>query len=118
MSQPDCSHCGGLHFGSASGVCVYICEKCGKDIRPDVTPSCECPPTVPEHVQRFNIGGEPGSESPDGGPYITGTGRSYPTLKLLKMETNYIFKFDQRVQMFITDREGLKAIIADLVALL
>ena len=41
MSEPACVHCGGLHFGSPRGKCVFICPDCGKDIRRDV---CECPP--------------------------------------------------------------------------
>lgn len=42
--QPECASCGGLHYGSPTGRCVYICERCGKDIRIDALNRCACPP--------------------------------------------------------------------------
>jgi hypothetical protein len=40
--EPRCTHCGGLHYGSPRNRCVYLCKQCGKDIRPDSVPRCEC----------------------------------------------------------------------------
>lgn len=70
------------------------------------------------HAQRFDIGGTAGRLTPDGGPYITGTGKPQPSLRVSRIGVNYNLAFDGPVQTFRTDREGLKAIIADLVALL
>ena len=46
MSQPTCTHCGGLHYGSVPGYCPYVCDTCHCDIRPDAMPRCACPPRV------------------------------------------------------------------------
>lgn len=43
MSQPNCTYCGGLHYGSPTGTCVYLCTKCQRDIRVDAVPRCSCP---------------------------------------------------------------------------
>ena len=43
--QPDCTWCGGLHYGSTPGECPFQCKKCGKDIRPDG--ECKCPKADP-----------------------------------------------------------------------
>ncbi len=39
--QPRCGHCGGLHYGTPSGVCVYVCRECGGDMRIDIA-TCKC----------------------------------------------------------------------------
>lgn len=54
MTQPSCTHCGGLHYGSLPGECVFICENCGCDIRPDAHPRCACPKElVPGFYERL-----------------------------------------------------------------
>jgi hypothetical protein len=50
--QPTCAHCGGLHYGSPPGVCVFICTRCQCDIRPDAHPRCGCPPLEAPHPPR------------------------------------------------------------------
>ena len=48
IGQPDCPYCGGLHFGTPVGECVYQCKRCKKDTRDDATgyghQKCECAP--------------------------------------------------------------------------
>lgn len=50
-SRPNCTYCGGLHFGSPAGKCIYQCERCHRDIREYAKeyghPKCECPPLPP-----------------------------------------------------------------------
>src|SRR5271157_6018746 len=29
----DCAYCGGIHYGTPPGKCVFICETCGGDMR-------------------------------------------------------------------------------------
>jgi len=61
MTQPDCLHCGGLHYGTPSGRCPYICETCHCGIRPDAAPKCTCPPKEPTphfYEQLRNAGSE------------------------------------------------------------
>lgn len=55
MSQPECGFCGGVHFGSPLNMCVYLCPKCGRDIRPDASPRCECPPVEPRACRHENF---------------------------------------------------------------
>jgi hypothetical protein len=51
VGQPQCSYCGGLHYGSPLGKCVYQCEHCKGDIRDDADgfghAKCECDPIAP-----------------------------------------------------------------------
>jgi hypothetical protein len=51
IGQPVCSYCGGLHFGSSLGKCVYQCERCERDTREDAEGfghrKCECAPLPP-----------------------------------------------------------------------
>ena len=48
VSQPECSYCGGLHFGSPRNICVYKCPRCGRDTREDAVgfghTKCACAP--------------------------------------------------------------------------
>ena len=41
--EPTCDNCGGLHYGSPRGRCIFICTLCGKDIRIDAADRCLCP---------------------------------------------------------------------------
>lgn len=51
VGQPECSYCGGLHFGITVGKCVYQCERCKRDTREDAEgyghKKCECAPLPP-----------------------------------------------------------------------
>jgi len=46
--EPDCHYCGGLHYGTRRGECVYQCQRCRLDTRDDAAgfshKKCECAP--------------------------------------------------------------------------
>ena len=46
--QADCHYCGGLHYGTPQGKCVFQCERCHLDVRNDAVgfghKKCECAP--------------------------------------------------------------------------
>ncbi len=48
VTQPDCPYCGGLHYGTPRGKCVFQCARCHLDIRDDAVgfghKKCECAP--------------------------------------------------------------------------
>ena len=48
---PECGYCGGLHFGTARGKCVFQCDRCGLDTREYGEQYghkvCECPSLPP-----------------------------------------------------------------------
>ena len=48
---PECTYCGGLHFGTARGKCVFQCDRCGLDTREYGEQYghkvCQCPPLPP-----------------------------------------------------------------------
>ena len=51
VALPECGYCGGLHYGTARGKCVFQCDRCGLDTREYGEQYghkvCECPSLPP-----------------------------------------------------------------------